>query len=100
MTNQVIPEAAVDAAEEYLSLLMADPNGDYTMEARDLLLAAAPHMQVEATDDALRAAWDRGYAIAVEGMKDIPAQAWDEGARADHDFDGEVTVPNPYRSQS
>lgn len=36
----------------------------------------------EAQADALRAAWDRGYATAVEGMKDIPARAWDEGYEA------------------
>jgi len=39
-----IPEEAVEAAAKYISLLMADPSGDYSMEARDLLEAAAPHM--------------------------------------------------------
>lgn len=30
----------------------------------------------------------------------LMAIAWDEGAMADHDFDSEVTTPNPYRSQA
>lgn len=40
----MIPVEAVEAAAKYLSDLMADPDGNYTVEATDLLEAAAPHM--------------------------------------------------------
>ena len=66
-------------------------------DARRALEAAAPYMLAEAADDALRAAWDRGYATATDGMKDVPAVAWDEGfeygvGREAYDIDN-----NPYR---
>jgi len=39
-----ISDEAVKAAAKYLGDLQADPDGVYTMEARDLLRAAAPHL--------------------------------------------------------
>jgi hypothetical protein len=48
-------------------------------------------------DDALRAAWDRGYAKAVDGMKDVPAAAWEQGREAGIDeCAGDGSTANPY----
>lgn len=75
-----IPDQAVQAAAKYLSDLMADPDGDYTMEARDLIRTAEPHIAA--------AAWDEGWQACVN-FSTYP------------EIDGEPTVSeNPYRSQA
>lgn len=74
-------------------------------QARLILEAAAPHMLADVNADALRAAWDRGYATATDGMKDVAAAAWDEGYEQGRDrgeweaapVREEPTYANPYR---
>lgn len=87
----MIPAEAVEAAawvlyledhlwgESWETSALADK---YRTAAHIALEAAAPHILADVNADALRAAWDRGYAMAIDGMKDIPAKAWDEGANA------------------
>lgn len=99
-----IPDEAIEAAAGMLAQMHRDTGNwqHYEFEARAALEAASPYMHPEVTAEALRAAWDRGYATAVDGVKDIPALAWDEGRKHGATYPygerGLATDDNPYRS--
>jgi hypothetical protein len=93
----VIPAEAVEAAHKAWREQAAQDGSIFEYNLRAALEAAAPYMMAEATDDALRAAWDKGYATATDGMKDVPANAWDEGYQSGVQDERPGRTKNPFR---
>lgn len=93
MTNQVIPDEAVEAA----LAAWADREAVWPRDvARKILEAAAPHM----LDEARRQSYEAGVKHALAGIEPIlKAEGWDEGYSAGAMFTGEDDGPrNPYRT--
>jgi len=77
----VIPDEAIEAAHKAWREQAKQGGSIFEYNLRAALEAAAPFIAAVSDEDALRAAWDRGYATGQDGLAGRIAEVWDEGRK-------------------